>query len=137
MLKFLIPAALALAQAPSIAVQPASAPEAGGTPACTLGTATGGDIRIVTCTLPADRMHRLTVNFRGGHDDTSASLSATLDGRPANCDAHSKTSLYGEDGDVSLHCRIAAPSDGVAKHTLVVTVLWSHAQYRDFAFAAE
>ncbi|MEP6501788.1 MAG: hypothetical protein ABJD97_00530 [Betaproteobacteria bacterium] len=136
MLKFLLPAALVLSVFPVLAEQSAAplAPTAG---ACTSTNPTGGDIRVVTCTLPARRMHRFTVNFAGGHDDTSASLAATLDGQPATCDADSKTSLFGEDGDVSLQCRIAAAGGADTPHALVVTVLWSHAQYRDFVFAAE
>lgn len=110
---------------------------AGDGPDCTSSTATGGDIRVITCTLPAGRPHRLAANFSGGHDDTSASLSATLDGQPANCDSDSKTRLFGEDGDVSVYCRISASGDLATTHKLVVTVLWSHAQYRNFTFVAD
>ena len=137
MLKFLVSVALAVSGDAPHAAQADAAPRPGDVAACSPSNPTGGDIRVVTCTLPGGRPHRLTVNFVGGHDDTSASLSATLDGQPANCDAGSKTSLFGEDGDVSLHCRITAASGAVAEHALVVTVLWSHAQYRDFVFVAE
>ena len=106
-------------------------------PACTASTATGGDIRVLTCALTAGRPYRLTANFSGGHDDTSASLAATLDGQPVDCEADSKTRLFGEDGDVSLHCRIRAGGDPAPAHVLVVTVLWSHAQFRDFTYGAD
>jgi hypothetical protein len=137
MLKFLVPAALGLFILPTLAAPAAPRPEPSDAVACVPSNPTGGDIRIVTCRLPANRGHRLTVNFGGGHDDTSASISATLDGQPTQCGAGSKTSLFAEDGDVSLSCRIDAAGDAVAVQTLVVTVLWSHAQYRDFVVVAE
>jgi hypothetical protein len=137
MLKLLLPAVLAFSGLPCFAAPMASPPESADASPCSLSAATGGDIRVVTCTLPTGRGHRLVVRFRGGHDDTSASLTASLDGRPFDCDADSKTKLFGEDGDVELYCRIGTASDVVAKRRLVVTVLWSHAQYRDFALLAE
>jgi hypothetical protein len=136
--KFLLPAALALSAVHVLAAAPGDVAPASADPApCTASNPTGGDIRIVTCTLPAGRPHRFSARFGGGHDDTSASLSATLDGQPTTCDADSKMRLFGEDGDVALHCRITAAGDAAALHTLVVTVFWSHAQYRDFAFHPE
>lgn len=137
MLKLLLPAVLAFSGIPCFAAPMASPPASADANPCSLDTATGGDIRVVTCTLPTGRGYRLVVRFRGGHDDTSASLTVSLDGRPFDCDADSKTTLFGEDGDVDLYCRIDPASEGVAKHTLVATVLWSHAQYRDFALSAE
>jgi len=131
--------ALAVPLAASIVAMPACAADA--VPAepgtCTSSNATGGDIRVVTCTLAGDRAYRFTARFGGGHDDTSASLAATLTGQPTPCEAGSKTSLFGEDGDVALECRIGAAKDATAGRTLVVTVLWSHAWYRDFALVAE
>jgi hypothetical protein len=124
--------AAALGTAPSLAADVPAAPA--GPASCSVSTATGGDIRVLTCPLAAGRAWRFTAGFSGGHDDTSASLAVTLDGQPAACGAGSKTSLFGEDGDVSLHCRIDAAG---AARTLVVTVLWSHAQYRDFGLAGE
>jgi hypothetical protein len=127
MLKFLASAALALSALPAFAADAEGA-------ACVEKNPSGGDIRVITCALPAGGAHRLTANFGGGHDDTSASLTATLDGEATECAPDSKTKLFGEDGDVSLHCSI-----GVADkpRTLVVTVLFSHAWYRDFRLAAE
>ena len=137
MLKFLLPAAVALATLPACAAAGAPEPTPVAAPGCTEVNPSGGDIRVVTCRFPAGHPHRLTARFGGGHDDTSASLAATLDGESTPCDTGSKMSLFGEDGDVSLHCRIAAPGDASRVHVLVVTVLWSHAQYRDVVFAME
>ncbi len=83
-------------------------------------------------------MHRFTANFTGGHDDTSG--VARRDARRPARELRSPTArcaCSAEDGDISLHCRITAAGDAAAKHTLVVAVTWSHAQFRDFAFAAE
>ena len=137
MLNLLVPAALALIASLPVGAQAGVMPKPDDAAGCIASNPTGGDIRVLTCAMASSRTHHLTVNFGGGHDDTSASLSVTVDGRPADCDAGSKTSLFGEDGDVSLHCRIRVGSDVDARHTLVVTVLWSHAQYRNFVFSAE
>jgi hypothetical protein len=133
MLKFLLPVALAL----SAPLAAASDSTPAGAAACGETNPSGGDIRIVACRFPAGRPHRFTARFSGGHDDTSASLAATLDGQATDCDPDSKMRLFAEDGDVSLHCRVTAAGAASGVHTLVVTVLWSHAQYRDFVFAAE
>ena len=133
MLKFLLPVAVAL----SAPLAAASDPSPAGAAACSETNPSGGDIRVVTCRFPAGRAHRFTARFGGGHDDTSASLAATLDGQATDCDAGSKMRLFAEDGDVSLHCRVTAAGTAGGAHTLVVTVLWSHAQYRDFVFSAE
>ncbi|MEO5686323.1 MAG: hypothetical protein ABIR54_03105 [Burkholderiaceae bacterium] len=139
MLKFLLPlaASVALAAQPALAGPAAAEPAPVAEALCTSVNPFGGDMRVVTCRVPAGRAHRFTANFGGGHDDTSATLSATLDGQATNCDADSKMSLFGEDGDVSLRCRVAAGDATSGVRTLVVTVLWSHAQYRNFVFAAE
>jgi hypothetical protein len=133
MLKFLLPVAIALSAPLAAAADSTPA----GAAACSETNPSGGDIRVVTCRFPAGRTHRFTARFGGGHDDTSASLAATLDGRATDCDVDSKMRLFSEDGDVSLHCRVTAGGDAAGVHTLVVTVLWSHAQYRDFVFATE
>ena len=94
-----------------------------------------GDLREVTCKLGASntaRRFRFTANFGGGHDDTVASMTATLDDAPLTCDDGSKTRLMGEDGNVSLHCRFAVPAAPGRSPVLRVTLLWSHAQYTDF-----
>jgi len=137
MLKSLIPVVMALTVLPCVAQTAASRPEPASAEPCTISKATGGDIRVVTCALAAGRSYRLTARFSGGHDDTSASLTARLDGRPVDCEAGSKVSLFGEDGDVELYCRVSAARDTDATRTLVTTVLWSHAQYRDVILSAE
>jgi len=128
---------LALAVPPLLARAPADAPASHPEADCDAVNPSGGDIRVLTCRLTAGRAHRLAVNFSGGHDDTSAAMSATLDGQATDCEPGSKLRLFGEDGDVSLHCRIGADAATAAPRTLVVTVLWSHAQYRDFALTSE
>ena len=137
MLKSLIPAVMALNALPCLAQTAASRPGPASAEPCVISSATGGDVRVVTCTLAAGRAYRLTARFRGGHDDTSASLTTRLDDRAVDCEPGSKVSLFGEDGDVELYCRVSAARDPDATRTLVATVLWSHAQYRDVILSAE
>lgn len=99
-----------------------------------------GDIRNVSCGLVATgstQRFRFRVTFLGGHDDTKAAIEPSLDGKAMTCDPGSKTSLFGEDGEVSLDCRFSMARDAGTRHAFEVAVLWSHAQYKDFAFAAE
>jgi hypothetical protein len=99
-----------------------------------------GDIREVSCPLTASgnaQRFRFKANFSGGHDDTRAAMSATLKGAPLACDAGSKTSLFGEDGDVSLECRFSMTEKAGTELVLRMTIRWSHAQYTDFEFGAE
>ncbi len=77
---------------------------------------------------------RFKVNFSGGHDDTMAFMTPSLDDAPLDCDKGSKISLMGEDGDVSLDCRFSMAEKPGTKKVLRVKVLWSHAQYVDFEF---
>jgi hypothetical protein len=74
------------------------------------------------------RRYRLQANFSGGHDDTMARLTVTLNAAELTCDAGSKTRLMGEDGDVSLLCMLTLPARSDASE-LVATFFWSHAQY--------
>src|SRR5262245_32334065 len=70
----------------------------------------GGDARTFTCPLSVPdgtRHFRFTAAFSGGHDDTMASMTLTLDGAPLACAPGSKTSLMGEDGDVGLECKFS------------------------------
>ncbi len=108
----------------------------------------GGDALYLHCPMNApaavaDRRYRFKVDFSGGHDDTQASIALSLDGAPLRCDEGSKTSLFGEDGEVSLECRFAlraAAESGAAaaeRRLLDVTILWSHAQYTDFQLTPE
>lgn len=91
----------------------------------------GGDFVQFSCPLPSngsERRWRFMAEFSGGHDDTSASMTLTLDGVPLHCDEGSKTRLFGEDGNVSLVCRFPVRGSPAAP-TLAVALLWSHAQY--------
>jgi hypothetical protein len=100
----------------------------------------GGDFVEFTCPLaptsPA-KVWRFKADFSGGHDDTSASMTLTLDGAPLECEAGSKTRLFGEDGDVSLICRFRAGAATRGQSTLAVALLWSHAQYVRTELVAE
>lgn len=97
------------------------------------------DSREVSCTIPAasqTRRFEFIARFSGSHDDTRASIRPSLSGQPLVCDEGSKTSLFAEDGDVSLQCRFTlqvAARDGAR---LLVTVRWSHAEYTDFQLVA-
>ncbi len=100
--------------------------------------ASPGDLRNFSCPLKAattSRRYRFKADFSGGHDDTMASMALSLDGAPLACDEGSKTSLMGEDGDVSLECRFSVPQSG-GSPVLKVVVKWSHAQYTDAGLVA-
>lgn len=96
---------------------------------------TGGDVLDLRCPLPATgaaRQYRLTAHFSGGHDDTQASIRPLPGGAPPPCSADSKLSLFGEDGDVSLHCRVAAADVPGTPPVLALRLLWSHAQFERY-----
>jgi hypothetical protein len=93
-----------------------------------------GDLREIRCPLVASgnaQRFRFKANFSGGHDDTRASLKASLDDSPLACDPDSKTSLFGEEGDISLECGFSMTGNADRVHILTVTLLWSHTQYMD------
>jgi hypothetical protein len=99
-----------------------------------------GEAHEVTCSISGtgDLMKlRFTVSFLGGHDDTMASLKASEDGNPTECEQGSKTSLVGEDGEVSLFCNLSLRHVGGSSHTLGFTARWTHAQYKDFEISSE
>jgi hypothetical protein len=101
---------------------------------------TGGETRDVECPLNASgATQRFTfrTNFSGGHDDTTASMTATLDGLPLTCEEGSKTILMGEDGDVSLECKFSVRAKAGTRLVLTVTLSWRHAQYSDFEFRSD
>lgn len=92
-----------------------------------------GDTMQVQCALReehASRKFKFQVRFLGGHDDTMASLSATLNGKPLACGEGSKPELMGEFGEVSIDCLFSSESQGTQE--LKVSVQWHHAQYADF-----
>jgi hypothetical protein len=96
----------------------------------------GGDLRDISCALDvasAPQGFRFKADFSGGHDDTTASMTLSVDGAPLPCEQGSKTHLMGEDGDVSLECRFSLPDSGNTSRVLRVLLKWNHAQYTDFA----
>ena len=100
----------------------------------------GGDFVQFSCPLPASLTEghwRFRAYFAGGHDDTSASMAPTLDDAALDCDAGSKTRLFGEDGDVILECRFRVPGSAGPSPVLGVALLWSHAQYVRTELVAE
>jgi hypothetical protein len=105
-----------------------------GKPRCE-SRATAYDTTDVECSVSATgkpRRFRFKANFSGSHDDTMASIVTTLDGAPLACEKGSKTSLQGEDGDVSLECRFSITEKAGTSHLLGMTVSWRHAQYTSF-----
>lgn len=93
--------------------------------------ASGYDALLIQCPVgpsAAPQRMRFKVNFSGGHDDTMASMTASLDDAALACDKASKTRLMGEDGEVSLDCGFSTPGKPGAQ-ILRVKVTWSHAQY--------
>jgi hypothetical protein len=99
-----------------------------------------GDTRDIKCPLNASgatQRFRFKANFSGGHDDTTASMTATLNGMPLACEKDSKTSLMGEDGDVSLECKFSIKEKADTTHVLKVTLSWCHAWYTDFEFDSD
>ena len=87
------------------------------------------DVRCALANDQAGQRYRLEVHFSGGHDDTSASLSATLDGIPLTCGPDSKIKLFGEDGEVSLWCDFEVGGPGAQSHRLEGVVAYRHAVY--------
>lgn len=85
--------------------------------------------RQFVCTVA--RSVRFTARFSGGHDDTKASLEMTVDDVPTVCDAGSKPSLMGEDGDVSLVCTLTFDATAPPRKTVRVLLRWHHAEYVD------
>jgi hypothetical protein len=117
------------------AVGPAAAQ---GKPPCD-SQAPGYDSHDIKCTLDASstsRRYRFKASFSGSHDDTTASITSTLDGAPLACDKGSKTSTQGEDGEVGLECRFSV-AGGPGMKRLEVRVQWRHAQYKDFELRSD
>lgn len=90
---------------------------------------------VPACLIPAANAAQwlsFKANFSVGHDDTKASMTASLDDVPLACDEGSKTELMGEDGDVSLECRFPVAARPWGGQRLSVKVSWRHAQYTGF-----
>jgi hypothetical protein len=99
-----------------------------------------GEVREVKCAISGTGnvlKLRFTVSFLGGHDDTMASLKASEDGNPTECEKGSKTNLVGEDGEVSLFCNLSLLHEPDSSHALEFTARWTHAQYKDFELTSE
>jgi hypothetical protein len=103
-------------------------------PACSVESQTY-DSKTVLCVIApgeSPRRFEFMARFSGGHDDTSASIETFLDGQALGCDADSKKSLFGEDGDVKLFCRFAVSAPSPSESRLKATIRWNHAQYTDY-----
>jgi len=92
----------------------------------------GRDKLTVVCALDAaaapQRVH-IKVRFTGSHDDTTASMEVAIGDAPVACDAGSKMSTEGEDGDVTLDCRFTASGRQGGATVLRASAKWFHAQY--------
>ena len=98
------------------------------------------DWREITCTLPAGTVPKrfsFRAMFTGGHDDTSASIAPELDGQPFACGEGSKLRLFGEDGNVSVHCQFDRSTLPAAGAKLKVLIKWNHAEFADYEFSGE
>ena len=122
-----------------ILVAGAGSTPAWGQPRCEV-QAVGADSRDIRCPLSTSgtgQQFRVRANFSGGHDDTTASMTASLDGAALVCGEGSKTSLMGEDGDISLECRFSLTDKPGMTRVLRVLVTWRHAQYTGFEFHSD
>lgn len=107
-------------------------------PACRTETSRH-DRAELRCNWPAGAQAlRLDAHFSGSHDDTEATLSASMKGTPLPCAAGSKTSIDSsrDEGDVTLTCRLAAPPAGGAAE-LRIELRWYHARYTGFELRVE
>ncbi|WOB06003.1 hypothetical protein [Piscinibacter gummiphilus] len=93
----------------------------------------------VRCPWPADAPRlRFEAHFAGSHDDTTATLVATVNGTPLTCAAGSKTSIDGQDeGDVTLTCTLTAPPLARGATHVRFELRWHHARYGGFAVRVE
>ncbi len=92
----------------------------------------GRDKLTLVCALDVaaapQRIH-IKVHLTGSHDDTTASMEVAIGDAPVACDAGSKTSTEGEDGDVTLDCRFTASGAPGAAMVVRASAKWFHAQY--------
>ncbi len=94
----------------------------------------------VRCSWPAGaRGLHFEAHFAGSHDDTAASLIASLNDTPLACAAGSKTTLDGqEEGDATMSCRLTAvPVSTGTPTTLRFQLRWHHARYTGFDVRVE
>ena len=81
-----------------------------------------GDVLDVECRVDASQRYVFKVDFAGGHDDTSASMSLSMGEQPLAC----------EPGEVSLTCAFRPAQEG---GLMRASVRWSHARYTGFDLA--
>lgn len=96
--------------------------------------------REVECPLDAAaaaQRFRFKANFTGSHDDTTANMTASLNGSALACDEGSKTSSEGEDGDVTLECKFSVMEQAETRSVLKVALHWHHAELTDFELYPE
>jgi hypothetical protein len=74
-------------------------------------------------------------DFSGSHDDTRLSMTLSLDGVPVACSQNSKTSIIGEDGNVSLECHFVPGGTPGAKRMLSAIIQIWHAQLDAIKFS--
>lgn len=93
----------------------------------------------VRCPWPASAPAlRFEARLAGSHDDTAATLVATLQGAPLTCEAGSKTRIDGEaEGDVTLSCHLTAPPAAGRATEVRFLVRWYHARYDGFTVRTE
>ena len=95
------------------------------------GRQTGPGTAQLSCAVDAPAANaplRFSARFGGVHDDSSASVEASVDGVALPCDAGSVPRFAGEDSGETLVCRmsIAVPPGGAARQ-LLLRVNWHHA----------
>jgi hypothetical protein len=88
---------------------------------------------------PSDAAQRVRfeAHFSGSHDDTRATMAAALDEKPVTCEDGSKTGTEGEDGDITLQCRMTVNATAGRPRMLRITLRWYHAEYQDFDFRVD
>ncbi len=112
---------------------------AAGAPVCE-SQSPGFEMLDVSCPLKASgkpQSFHFKALFTGGHDDTKATIEPTLNGQPLECEPGSKTSLFAENGDVSLDCKFSLKEKKGSPQVFKVAVVWTHCQYTDFEFGPD
>lgn len=95
------------------------------------GRSTGYGSGDLVCPLPgsAGAGHlKFQARFSGVHDDSSAGLAVTLDGKPLACADGSRPRIAGDAGGSTLECRLAIPAAPATVRRLTIHLLWYHAE---------
>lgn len=91
----------------------------------------------VLCTIPEDadvRSVRLEVRFGGFHDDSLVDMALRVDGETVRCGPDDRVELSGESGDegeVTLFCRVPVASSEGRHHQLSALLRFRHAELAD------